>query len=223
MSSSVARAKLKLKPKTNYMDMKWYLVYTKPGSEKKVSETLTRKKIENYSPVNSISGKWGDKKFKEAPLFKGYVFVKTTEHFHHELKKVSGVINLVYWMGKPVCIKNMEVKAIRLFLSEYSDVSLEKTTIKSDINSHGFLDTEQEAPMITIKNKKASITLASIGYVLSAAAESTSVRVISAGNILDRSSSKSKLFTKVSVFNNSLRNYWAKAFIISACFSAVLH
>ena len=59
------------------MDMNWYVVYTKPGSEQKVSETLKRKKFENFCPVNSIPKKYGDiRKVKETPLFKGFVFVK---------------------------------------------------------------------------------------------------------------------------------------------------
>ena len=39
------------------MDMDWYVVYTKPDSEQKVSETLKRKKFENFCPVNSIPKK----------------------------------------------------------------------------------------------------------------------------------------------------------------------
>src|SRR3954454_19368156 len=114
------------------MDLKWYVVYTKAGLEKKVSEVLTRKKIETYSPCTSTSKNWSDnRKVKETPLFKNFVFVRTTEPDLSELKKINGVVNLVYWMGTPVCIKNHEVKTMRLFLSEYSNVSIEKTAIKA--------------------------------------------------------------------------------------------
>jgi len=194
------------------MDMKWYLVYTKPGWEKKVSDNLARKKIEHYSPVNNVLGKWNDNKKLEQPaLFKGYVFIKTSAAYLPELKKINGIMNLVYWMGKPVCVKNMEVKAIRLFLHEYSNVIIEKAAIRlhnsSDL-SNG-VDFEQEAPMITIKNKKAFISLPSLGYIMSAEIETANVRIISSEKLRNNDHLKTnKLIDKVSEFNNSLKNYW---------------
>lgn len=195
--------------------MKWYLVYTKPGFEKKVSDSLTRKKIENYSPANTVSGKWGNnKKISEPSLFKGYVFIRTEDSLLQELKKINGVSNLVYWMGKPVSVKNVEIKAIRLFLHEYTNVTIEKTSIKVDNNYSG--ENEQEAPMITIKNKKAFICLPSLGYIMSAEIETANVRIISSEEVLSGDGLKTnKLISKVSEFNNSLKNYWVKALIIS--------
>lgn len=202
------------------MEMKWYIVYTKPGSEKKVSETLTRRKIENYNPVIIVSTNWKERrKIKEVPLFKGYVFVKTSEQQHEGLKKINGVLNLVYWMGQPVEMRNLEIKVIRLFLNEYTGVSLEKRAIKyNDINQIDNYGTEQEVPLISIKNKKASVNLPSIGYVMNAEVEPTNVRIISAEDSLDSLSIKhNNLFSRVFEFNNSLKNYWVKAFILSVC------
>lgn len=199
--------------------MKWYLVYTKPGFEKKVSDILTRKKIENYCPVNSVTGNRGNNKKGTKPsLFKGYVFIKTIETFLNEIKKINGVANIIYWMGKPVSVKNVEIKAIRLFLHEYTNVTIERTSVKpdnlNDLQSVSSL--EQEAPMITIKNKKAFIGLPSLGYVMSAEIETANVRIISSEEVLNGDHLKTnKLITKVSEFNNSLKNYWVKAFILS--------
>jgi transcription antitermination factor NusG len=121
------------------MDMNWYVVYTKPGSEQKMLETLKRKKFENYCPVNSIPKKYGDiRKVKETPLFKGFVFVKIRDLQPEELRKINGVVNMVYWLGKPVSVKNGEIKAIRLFLRDYKNITIEKTEIKNNdrINTH---------------------------------------------------------------------------------------
>lgn len=201
------------------MNTKWYILYTQPGLEKKVSDILTRKKIENYSPLNNVSRVWSDdRKVKEVPLFKGYVFVKISDHYHQELKKINGVVNLVYWMGKPVSIKNVEIKLMRLFLKEYTNVTLEKIPIKpdDDIDTVDNSVMEKEVPMITIKNKKACIALPALGYILAAEAESPNVRIINTEGILNEASIKSSNFIdKVSEFNNSLKNYWVKAFIIS--------
>ena len=195
------------------MDMKWYVVYTKPTSEKKVSEILTRRKIENYIPVCNTSEKWSDsRKVKEKPLFKNYVFVKTHEQNHDELKKINGVVNLVYWMGKPVCIKHVEIKAIRLFLDKYENVHIEKTPIRPHLLcATDIPEAEQEAAMITLKNNRANIILPSLGYVMSAEV-GTAVRIISSQSVINGENLKfNKLFNKVSEFNNSLKNYWAKS------------
>jgi len=202
------------------MDMKLYIVYTKLGSEKKVSEIFTRKRIENYSPVNSVSkDSSNNRKVKETFLFKGYVFVKSTIEQHQDLKKVRGVLNFVYWMGKPVSIKNREIKLIRLFLSEYENVNVEKIAIIPDsISKVDSYNVEQEVPLIKIKNKKAYVRLPSLGYVMTADVETPNVRVISSKDTFDNENLKlNKLFYRVFDLNNSLKNYLVKAFIISIC------
>ncbi len=199
------------------MDIKWYLVYTKPGFEKKVSDTLSRKKMENYNPSNSLSKKGiGNKKTHHPILFKGYVFIRTNVLLLSELKKINGIVNIVFWMGKPVCVKNVEIKAMKLFLHEYPNVTIEKTAIEPDNSvTGGIANIEQEAPMITIKNKKAYIALPSLGYIMSAEIETANVRIISSEDGLNIANlNPKKLFNKVSEFNNSLKNYWAKALIV---------
>jgi transcription antitermination factor NusG len=197
------------------MDKKWYVVYTKPGSEKKVSETLTRRKIENYCPINVIAKKNRDNTaVKEAPIFKGYVFVKTTNEEHEELKKINGVVNFVYWLGTPVSVKNSEMKAMILFLNDYSNISIEKTEIKGNdkVNIIDGCIVEQEAPLITIKNKKAYVVLSSLGCIMSAEVEVPKVRIISPDRMIKSTNSKTNtLFDKVSGLNNSLKAYWSKA------------
>ena len=202
------------------MSTKWYVMYTKPNSEKKVSEILTRKKIENYSPVNNAAGICNNlKKVKDTSLFKSYVFVKTTEHQHQDVKKISGVLNFLYWMGRPVVVKSVEIKAIKLFLNEYTNVIVEKTAIRPDVTDLvNYAGTEQQVPMVTIRNKKAFVYLSSLGYVMTAEVDTPNVRVISSEGTASKTNIKSnKLFTKVSEFNNSLKSYWVKAFALSIC------
>ncbi len=201
------------------MNMKWYIVYTKPDSEKKVSEMLTRRKIENYSPVKSVIKEWNDSKVKESLLFLGYVFVKTTEHQLSDLKKINGIVNLVHWMGNPVSVKNVEIKAIKLFLNEYTNVTIEKTAVKPPtLNTSNHYNAEQEAPMITIKNRKAYVGLPSLGYIMTADVDASNVRIISADSPSNQENLKpNKLLNRFSEINNSLKNYWVKAFALSIC------
>ena len=59
---------------------KWFVVHTKPRVEKRVTEILTRKKIENYCPINKVMRQWSDrKKLVNEPLFPYFVFIKADQ------------------------------------------------------------------------------------------------------------------------------------------------
>src|SRR5688500_9485049 len=100
----------------------WYVVYTRPRWEKKVAETLSKKGIENYCPLNKVERQWSDrKKVIKDPLFKGYVFVKVPEISKWDVKKVDGIINYVYWLGTPAIVNEEEIITIRKFLQEFDN------------------------------------------------------------------------------------------------------
>ena len=104
----------------------WYAVYTKPRWEKKVAAMLLEKGIENYCPINKVIRQWSDrKKVVMEPVFKGYVFVKLEENKKWQVKDVSGILNFVYWLGKPAVIRDEEIDTIRKFLNEFEDVQVE--------------------------------------------------------------------------------------------------
>jgi transcription antitermination factor NusG len=60
------------------------------------------------------------------PVFKSYVFVRIKEAHKWEIKKINGILNYVYWLGKPAHIRNEEIEIIRKFLNEFVDVSVEQ-------------------------------------------------------------------------------------------------
>src|ERR1700738_1630273 len=101
----------------------WYAVYTKPRWEKKVYSLLIEKGMEAYCPLNRVRKKWSDRvKWVEEPLFRSYVFVRVPEAEQTSVRMVNGVVNFVYWMGKPATVKDKEIDIIRMFLNEYDDV-----------------------------------------------------------------------------------------------------
>src|SRR6185312_4332758 len=108
------------------IEKKWYAVYTKPRWEKKVAAMLLEKGIENYCPINKVIRQWSDrKKMVMEPVFKGYVFVKLEENKKWQVKDVNGILNFVYWLGKPAVIRDEEIDTIRKFLNEFEDVQVE--------------------------------------------------------------------------------------------------
>jgi transcription antitermination factor NusG len=112
-------------------DKKWYALYTKPRWEKKVHRTLQIKGVESYCPLNKVRKKWSDRiKVIEEPLFKSYLFVRLDEAEKTEVRYVDGVLNFVYWNGKPAVVKDEEIIEIKKFMSEYEDVQVKKLDVK---------------------------------------------------------------------------------------------
>jgi transcription antitermination factor NusG len=82
--------------------------------------------IENYCPINKVTRQWSDrKKIVMEPVFKGYVFVRLEDDKKWEVKNISGILNFVYWLGKPAQIRDEEIDVIRKFLNEFNDVQVE--------------------------------------------------------------------------------------------------
>ena len=160
---------------------KWYAVYTKPRFEKKVAELLTRKNVENYCPVSRVHRQWSDrKKIIDQPLFQSYVFVHLSEMELTNVRNTNGVLNFVYWLGKPAVIRDEEIEIIKRFLNEYEDVQLIKCEVNVNdtirINSGPFLF--QECKVVQVLHNSVKVILPSLGFALTAEIRKTNVEVL---------------------------------------------
>jgi transcription antitermination factor NusG len=156
----------------NNNNINWFAVYTRPRWEKKVAGLLDEKGIENYCPLNKVTKQWSDRrKVVLEPVFKSYVFVRVSEDKKWDIKKVNGVLNFVYWLGKPACIPDKDIDTIRRFLNEFSGVQIEeqgalpvnsKVRVKQGLlmNYHGIL--------LEVLGSKARVRIDSMGIQLSA-------------------------------------------------------
>jgi Transcription antiterminator len=159
----------------------WYAVYTRPRWEKKVSDLLTKKKVENYCPLNRVLRQWADrKKIVFEPLFTSYVFVYATPAEHLAIKQTDGILNFVYWLGQPAVIRHEEIDAIRQFLTEYQDVQLEKTPV--NVNDHVRISSGplmwREGNVIEVKSKTLRVVLPSLGYAMVAEVVKSNVTLL---------------------------------------------
>ena len=109
----------------------WYAVYTRPGCENKVADSFTRKKWQTYCPLNKSTRQWMGAKVVKVPLFKSYVFVRLQAAQLLEAKAVDGVINLMYWLGKPAVIRDIEIEMLQRFLSVHKELHVEKTKVNT--------------------------------------------------------------------------------------------
>ncbi len=158
------------------MQNNWYIIYTKPKWEKKVSIALNRRKIENFLPLqNKQIFSFRRIKTAEQPLFENYVFVKIEEIEMSRLKNIAGIINIVYWKGEPAKIQQDEIEMLKDFIGQYDKITLQKTKIDENhvarlIKDFSYL---KSGNVLTIKNTVAKINLPSIGFTLAAKADIT--------------------------------------------------
>jgi transcription antitermination factor NusG len=148
---------------------KWLAIYSRPRWEKKVNQLLLEKGFESYCPLNKVPRKWSDRvKIVEEPLFKSYVFVKVNEEDRSGVRMTPGVINFVYWEGKPAIIKEKEINAIKRFLNEYENVEVQPISLqvkqRVKIISGSLMD--QEGEVISVQRKSVKVAIDSLGYVL---------------------------------------------------------
>lgn len=147
----------------------WYAVYTKPRWEKKVHARMAERGLESYCPLNKVRKQWSDRiKLVEEPLFKSYVFVRVSREDQTRVRMVDGVLNYVYWQGKPALVRDEEIDAIRRFMNEYEDVQVEALELKPDakvlIRSGLLMD--REATVRRVLHNKVEVLIESIGFKL---------------------------------------------------------
>jgi transcription antitermination factor NusG len=148
---------------------KWLAVYTRPRCEKKVNELLMNKGFESYCPLNKVHRKWSDRiKLVEEPLFKSYVFVHIADAEQTAIRMVNGVLNFVYWLGKPAIIKPREIERIKRFLNDYDDVTTESLSIQPNdkvlVKSGALMD--KEATVLRQLGNRVELEIESLGYKL---------------------------------------------------------
>ena len=153
-------------------DLHWFAVYTKPRWEKKVAGILDDNGIENYCPLNKVVKQWSDrKKVILEPLFKSYVFVRVKDSEKWDLKNINGILNFVYWLGKPARIKEEDIFTIKKFLNEFSDVQIEEVsrlTVNSKVRIKQGLLMNYNGVLVEINGSRAKVRIETMGVQLSA-------------------------------------------------------
>jgi transcription antitermination factor NusG len=132
---------------------------------------LEKKGLIYYCPMNKVRRKWSDRyKIIEDPLFKSYVFVQITEEDKTRVRLTDGVVNFLYWNGKPGIIKDQEIEVIRRFMNEYEHVVARPISVmkgeKVKVRAGLMMDTE--GVVIKVLNNRAYVLLESLGCELTA-------------------------------------------------------
>ena len=161
------------------MPKNWYALYTRPRWEKKVAALLTQKDIDCYCPLNKVKKQWADrKKIVYEPLFTSYVFVNISPNHLIKAKETEGVVNFVYWQGRPAIVKQEEIETIKRFLSEYEHVSLERADSISTNDTIKITNGPlmmREGKVVEVRHKTIRVLIPTIGFNLVAEVEISNV------------------------------------------------
>jgi transcriptional antiterminator RfaH len=113
------------------LSLNWYVVYTKPLTEKKVAERLSQLGIEYYLPLYTTIKQWSDRKKKlEKPLINSVVFVRCQAAELHLLYTVPSVVGVLRQDGKPAVVKTHEIQNLRILLQEVGATELEPIALE---------------------------------------------------------------------------------------------
>lgn len=129
--------------------MPWFVIYTKPRNEKKVTEQLLAIGIEAFCPMITTIKQWSDRKKKvTAPLINSYVFVQLEEVHRNKVFDVPGVVRYVHWLKNPAIVRDSEIQALK----ELTDKTINNFSIDQLRKGDDFL-----VPAGVFKDKKGNI------------------------------------------------------------------
>ena len=143
---------------------KWFVLYTKPRNELKVTDRFSRLGIEVYTPTKIEVKQWSDRKKKViTPLLPSMVLVCLLEKEAHTVFEIPGVLRYLFEQGKRASISNEEVLAMKCYVE--NSYQAPKGLTAGDTVIVPLL--EQQATLLSIKGKKCLAQLQKFGAIVS--------------------------------------------------------
>ena len=98
--------------------MNWYVLHTKPRSEKKVEEKLLSTGINAYCPTRTEIRFWSDRKKRvEVPVLPSMVLVQIEDKDINRVFESSGVLRYMFWLGKRAVVRQPEIDILKKYLN----------------------------------------------------------------------------------------------------------
>ena len=169
------------------MERNWLIISTKQKQEKQVAEYLTRKGIQNFCPFVKVARKHGGKSIIESqPLFNAFVFVSVNETEMQTVKKAPSFVNTVYWLSKPIIIKQEEINTIKMMAENYLNIRLEKIKVCVDekISQVEETFTDFKNNVMSVTHKGIAVTLPSLGYKIIGIREKSSETITQKNTVI---------------------------------------
>jgi transcription antitermination factor NusG len=98
----------------DFVETKWYAVYTWAHHEKRVAEQMGQRQIQGFLPVYRSIRRWKDRRKEiEMALFPSYVFVHLALKDRVRVLEIPGVVNIVSARGKPTPLADHEIESFQ--------------------------------------------------------------------------------------------------------------
>ena len=146
--------------------MNWYVLHTKPRSEKKVEEKLLSLGINAFCPTRSEIRLWKDRKKRiQVPLLPSMVLVNIDTKEINRVFESSGVIRYMFWLGKRAVVRQSEVDILKKYLKgDYNILDSKSLDIKVGDNISLSSFNNEKGIINRVSNNNIWIYLKSIGY-----------------------------------------------------------
>ncbi|WP_432714741.1 UpxY family transcription antiterminator [Pedobacter sp.] len=168
---------------SNMTQRNWFVIYTRPRWEKKVNQLLQMQGINSYCPVRTVKSKWADRiKTIELPLFNSYVFVHISPKEELKVRLTLGVLNFVYYMGKPAQIRPSVIDSIKDFLQIFPEaevVSIQGMEVGDKVKIKEGIMQQKEGHIIKLQGKDVLVVIDSLNCALITKVLSSNLDLIS--------------------------------------------
>ena len=147
---------------------KWFVLITKPKSEKKVAAQLNQIGIHAYCPIRTEVRQWSDRKKKvEVPLLPSMILVHINEAERPHVYAVNGIKRYFYWLGKAAKVTNEEVEILKTVENKtYTSIKTEALQVGSTINLKAFGMPSENGTVKYISENQCWLVLNSIGHII---------------------------------------------------------
>ncbi len=99
----------------------WYVLHTRSRFENIVNDKLYKKDIEVFLPKITVPSRRKDRKVTiQAPLFPGYIFVRTDldPRHHLEVLKTIGAVKLIGTHDRPVPVPKENIESLKIMVAQ---------------------------------------------------------------------------------------------------------
>lgn len=105
---------MKMQVNTSSNVTNWYVVYTYPKAERKVTKQLDQIGIESFLPLHEQVRKWHDRrKILYIPMFPNYVFVKIKPQERSRIFEVKEIVRFISFGGTPTKINEVTINSLK--------------------------------------------------------------------------------------------------------------
>lgn len=155
--------------KKNKDAKQWFVLYSKPNTEKKLAAYLNEIGIEAYCPTRIEVRKWSDRKKKvHVPILPSMLLVNIEEKNRNAVFIRPTASRYLYWQGKPAVVSEKEVEALKESLDK--KITLDHEVVKLelgqeiDLSNLGFDGKKGEIKYLSGNN--CWVIVKSIGFVI---------------------------------------------------------